>query len=246
MKSRIEPVAQLDVPRTDLVVVNERSLMELLGRSDNREIRREQELMVGLYQQLAVAVASSPNKVLQFIGPEGGEGVTTIARRFGCAAVATAGKKVLILEGGLDRGRSREFFSVLPSMGWSDVTDPARDMDKAIYQVGNSTLYMSPYAIDLKVPVTASLADRIEGFLNVVRKKFDLIIVDSTPALGFDNSLLVSPKVDGVVLVLEAERTTVDIAEMVKEKITEIGGNVVGVVLNRHRDYMPGFLSKLF
>jgi Mrp family chromosome partitioning ATPase len=48
--------------------------------------------------------------------------------------------------------------------------------------------------------------------------------------------------VDGVVLVVEADKTRWPVAQSVKERIIQHGGNVLGMVLNKRRYYIPGFI----
>jgi Mrp family chromosome partitioning ATPase len=50
--------------------------------------------------------------------------------------------------------------------------------------------------------------------------------------------------VDGVVLVVEAEKTRWQVVENLKEKIQNVGGNIIGVVFNKRRFYIPEALYK--
>ena len=47
---------------------------------------------------------------------------------------------------------------------------------------------------------------------------------------------------DGVVLVLEAEKTRWQVADKARESIENHGGKVLGVVLNKRRYYIPDFI----
>jgi Mrp family chromosome partitioning ATPase len=48
--------------------------------------------------------------------------------------------------------------------------------------------------------------------------------------------------VDGVVLVVEAEKTRWPVAETVRDKIKNSGGNILGIVLNKRRYYIPDWI----
>jgi Mrp family chromosome partitioning ATPase len=50
--------------------------------------------------------------------------------------------------------------------------------------------------------------------------------------------------VDGVVLVVEAEKTRWPVAENVRDKIKGSGGNILGIVLNKRRYYIPEWVYK--
>ena len=58
------------------------------------------------------------------------------------------------------------------------------------------------------------------------------------------SGLAVSSQVDGVILVVEAERTRWPVAASVKESIERGGGRLLGVVFNKRRHYIPAFIYR--
>ena len=75
-----------------------------------------------------------------------------------------------------------------------------------------------------------------------MKEKFDLILIDSSSDASNFEIIALSSNVDGVVLVVEAGKTRRHVAESVKKKIEASGGLILGVVLNKRRYYIPGFL----
>jgi Mrp family chromosome partitioning ATPase len=203
--------------------------------------------LTALYDKLSFELAPLSNKVIQFLGVSGQEGVSTVVRQFAAVASMHLGKEILILQG----ERYEEMDQNLPMLPhnpkWHDTKErPEAALSRAIYRIGQSSLYLSPYAVDLlPASAPASVSTRIEAFINLVRERYDMTLIDSSPAMGRGKSLKICPKVDGVVLVIEAEKTRIANARAVVEKITELGGNVMGVVYNRQRNYLPAFLQKL-
>jgi Mrp family chromosome partitioning ATPase len=82
------------------------------------------------------------------------------------------------------------------------------------------------------------------GFWEPLRERFDLIIVDSPPATMFHDGPGIVSMVDGVVLVVEAEKTRWPVALSVKEKIEQSGGRILGVVFNKRKYYIPKWLYR--
>ena len=58
------------------------------------------------------------------------------------------------------------------------------------------------------------------------------------------DGLAVASKVDGVILVVEAEKTRWQTVRKVKDSISRVGGNILGVVLNKRRYYIPQSIYK--
>jgi Mrp family chromosome partitioning ATPase len=79
-----------------------------------------------------------------------------------------------------------------------------------------------------------------------LKEKFDFIIFDCAPVPDFPDAFALAPKVDGIILVAEADKTLVGEAQRAKRNLEQSGGRILGVVLNRQRDYMPVFLRKFF
>jgi Mrp family chromosome partitioning ATPase len=84
----------------------------------------------------------------------------------------------------------------------------------------------------------------IDIFWKKLRQRFDLILIDSPPATTSPDGLALSSKVDGIVLVVEAEKTRWPVAESTKNRILSSGGKILGIVLNKRRYHIPDFVYK--
>jgi len=204
--------------------------------------------MLSLYQSIESLLRNSPKKVIQFIGSREGEGASTIAREFGLMIAKKLDKSVLILDADQLNPGQHLFFGITPEYGWEDMLrDDAKvsgDVDKVLYQVKDSNLYLCP--VSPNGPFTHHVFDspKIEDLWKKLKERFDLILVDSPAATVSPNGIAISRNVDGVVLVLEAEKTRWPVAESVKDKITNNGGKILGVVFNKRRYYIPEFIYK--
>jgi Mrp family chromosome partitioning ATPase len=78
-----------------------------------------------------------------------------------------------------------------------------------------------------------------------LRSKYELTVVDCPPVLS-DRYLELSPEsADGIVLVVQAERTRPAIIRNAQARIEDAGGKLIGAVLNRRHTYIPRFLYRL-
>ena len=218
-----------------------------LSPQDSKELVSE-KAMLGLYQSIDSLLPNSPKKVIQFIGSRKGEGASTIARDFGLIIARKLGKSVLILDADQLNPAQHLFFGITPECGWEDLLiNDAKlygHIDNALYQIKGSTLYLCP--VSPKVVITDHVFEspKIEDLLRQLKERFDLIIVDSPPALASPVGAAISRTVDGVVLVFEAERTRWPVAESAKETIEKSGGKILGIVLNKRRYHIPDFVYR--
>ena len=85
---------------------------------------------------------------------------------------------------------------------------------------------------------------RFDGFWTNLKHNFDLVLIDSPPLTVSPDGLALASKVDGVILVVEADKTKWRTARHVREKIEMVGGKMLGVVFNKRRFYIPQSIYK--
>ena len=81
----------------------------------------------------------------------------------------------------------------------------------------------------------------IEGLARLA----DVILIDAPPITLYPDARAIAPLVDGVILVVEADSTPVSVAARATEILRESGANILGVVLNKTRQYIPERFSAL-
>ena len=74
---------------------------------------------------------------------------------------------------------------------------------------------------------------------------FDFVIIDTAPALNAPESLFIAPKVDAVIMVVRSGVTRREKAQKTKQLLEEAGANIIGVVLNKRKYYIPHKLYKM-
>jgi Mrp family chromosome partitioning ATPase len=81
-------------------------------------------------------------------------------------------------------------------------------------------------------------------FLQKMRDSYDYVIIDSPPVTSFADAQIIGPRVDGVILILEAGKTRRQVALKAKTEIEAAGGKLLGVVLNKRKYYIPKWIYK--
>ena len=203
-----------------------------------------EEEMIRLYQNIESLLSGSKKAVIQFIGSREGEGTSTVIREFAKVAALKLGKLVLLLDADRHKLSQHLYFNIQPIYNLEEVLKSNDPIDIALYQIGETKLFVSP--ISSSTTSTPKIFDtqKIDIFLEKLRKRFDWILIDSPPATTSSDGLAFSNRVDGTVLVLEAENTRWPVVESVKEKIIRSGGKILGIVFNKRRYYIPEFVYK--
>ena len=72
-----------------------------------------------------------------------------------------------------------------------------------------------------------------------IREDFDVTIWDSAPISQYPDGLLLARLVDGVLVVVQPDRTRVDALAFLRDELARSGANVLGAVLNRNGRFYP-------
>jgi len=94
-------------------------------------------------------------------------------------------------------------------------------------------------------PLRMQESIRFSELLNELKEDFSCIVIDSSPLQYYPESNLLATKVDGVLLVVQAEKTRREIVIDTKTKLNSIHANLLGVVLNRKKYYIPKIIYNL-
>lgn len=246
MSKIYEALQQAKKERKDVVSSSETLSPEVLPASsypDSHALTMEKE-MIDLFQKIESLLSGRPQKAIQFIGSREGEGTSTIVQEYATLCAVKLHKTVLILDTDHYKPGKYYSFSTFPEFGWDDAVKDRELIGKALHKIGDSSLYVSCMSECSKE--TAQIFDKnaIKGFLEELKQKFDLVLIDSSPADNSHDWVSLSQGIDGVIMVLEAEKTRWPVAENLRDKIVENGGKILGVVFNKRRYYIPDFIYK--
>lgn len=206
-------------------------------------LRMEKE-MGRLFRNITGLLPDLQRGIIQFIGSRKQEGTSTILREFGLFVSVHMNKSVLIIEADASQVSQHQAFGVHPKISLQRIMNEGGSLDEAVCQVKSSRVFLSRVCED------TPKSSRPEYFLNhaeiwsKLRKSFDFVLIDSPSLTSSDNALAQCAFADGVLLIVEAEKTRSQVALNLKARVIQAGGNVLGVVFNKQRQYIPQWIYK--
>ena len=93
-------------------------------------------------------------------------------------------------------------------------------------------------------PVELLTSTNLEAFLQKVRSRYDIVILNSPPVLLVTDPVLLSSKVDVVVIVYKVGKTSKEILLRAKEELERGKGTILGIVLNNVKPRMGMYPSQ--
>jgi len=215
---------------TQKIELPQTSAAKVLHPIAHRDFENE---MIALYQSIESRLPELDKKVLLFLSARDGEGTSTIVREFARIAARKMEKTVFVLDSGRDSHQQGIFMHILPE---NEQAGTAAEKNATRNEMD---LEMCPVDMPLGHRPLNFYSPSITEFWNSLRQKYDLILIDSSSASSSPDGIEISRGVDGVILVVEAEKTRWQVVENLKEKIENSGGNILGMVFNKRRFYIP-------
>lgn len=158
-------------------------------------------------------------------------------------AFAQSKQKVLIIDCDLRRGRQYEIFSIDNSFGLTSILEDKmicidnvylnQEMHKLIKKTEIDNVFVIPSGIVPNNPSELLENNEFSTIVNYVYDKFDIILFDSPPINVVTDTMILCNKADGVIMVCAIEKSRRNALVETKKKIEDMGGNILGVVINR-------------
>ena len=187
------------------------------------------------YRAVRTAVCFSAvgreHRVIQVTSPAAGDGKSTLAQNF-AVALAQSGKKTIIIESDFRRPKVHKLTGVPVGPGIIDVLRGKVEMDDAIHSTEVENHFVMPCGSRPNNPSELLAMPEYEQLLEVLREKFDYVIVDTPPVLVVTDPCSVAPRVDGVLLCVRLSRHTRDFGRRSLEQLRDVGANMTGIVIN--------------
>lgn len=198
------------------------------------------------YQRLRASVLSmtvpAGLHTILLVSAHHGEGTTTVALGLAMALGRERDARVLLMEANLRSPALRYLLPVPTSYGLSDYALGRAAPEAIVTRIDEWNLSVIPAGTQ---PATTVAVEAIEMLLTRLQTQFDFVVIDGPPINLYADAAVIASKVDGVILVFEADRTPVTEAESAKRQLDRVGARILGVVLNRQRSYIPAFIENL-
>ncbi len=192
-----------------------------------------------LYSKLTRLNAQKKLSVVLVTSARRGEGKTTTSAFLAQSAAAHSDKKVIVVDCDLRRPRLHEVFGVSQRTGMSDVLGTLVPLSSVIKSTELPNLKLITSGRVIGVPTALFESSTFKATVAELRANFDLVIIDSAPVLPVADAFFISANCDGVLLVVMAGKTPVEVVARAGELLSEGGANLLGAVINNVEEVLP-------
>ena len=182
---------------------------------------------------------NKPLKTLLVTSTLPGEGKSWVASNLS-VAFAQAGKRVVLIDADMRKGRIYNIFGVLPRPGLSNYLSGVSEngynrenLGEFLRETEVPNLYVMPAGNIPPNPSELLITPQMINLLEQLKQECDLIIIDGTPSKLVTDAVILSRIVDSTIVVTAHNQTKKDDLQKVIRGIRNVGGNIVGVVYNK-------------
>ena len=199
------------------------------------------EAFRALRTSILLSRAGGESKIILFTSCSPGEGKTTVATNM-AVALAQQNKRVILIEADMRRPKIQQRMNVANEVGLSNVLAGSCRSDETIQRgVYVPALDVLPAGPRPPLPADILASPIFEELLKQLSSRYDMVLIDSPPALLVTDAVSISSKADAVVWVAQAGVVTRPQLARATRLIERHGMPVIGFVVNRLRSRDAGY-----
>ncbi|MGE7771279.1 CpsD/CapB family tyrosine-protein kinase [Viridibacillus arvi] len=204
----------------------------LVTSTDPKSIVSEQFRLVR--ENIKFAIKDKKLCTLLFTSASLGEGKSTVAANI-AIAFAQDGRKVLLVDADLRKPTVQHTFEKLISPGLTNYLISQWEIDEVITKSGIKGLDIITSGPIPTNPAELLGSTSMNKLIEEIKSKYDMVIFDSPPVLSVSDTLILSEKCDGTILVISSGATEKGHAVKAKEVLQASKANIIGTILNNFK-----------
>lgn len=197
---------------------------------------RPQSQMAESYRALRTSLLLSnlgaPPKTIMVTSARPQEGKTTTAIN-SAIVLAQKGVRVLLVDADLRRPSVHKTLGIGPRSGLSNVLTGTATLEQTITTSPIlPNLFVLPAGSPPPNPAELLASTNMKDVLGDLREQFDHIVIDTPPTLSVTDAVVLSPRVDAIILVIRSGQTTKQALRRARDILMQVNAHVTGVLLN--------------
>ena len=193
-------------------------------------------ILAEAYRSIRTSILlSSPEKppkriVVTSANPAEGKTTTVINTAI---ALSQTGAQVLIIDADMRKPKVHQIFNHENGMGLSNLLSGHGDLESIVKKSEVPNLFYIPCGPIPPNPSELLGSNLFKNMLESLEARFDHILLDSPPVLGFADAIILSTSVNGVILTVVGGKTPRETLQRAKEALQQTQTKILGVVINR-------------
>lgn len=237
-----------------------KSLPERLGfkrkweeESEDRNVQRKKAMISQLnprsfvsesYRTLRTNIQfvniDEPIRSLLITSPGPGEGKTTTAINT-AISFADMGIRVCLVDADIRKPKYHLLFDIQESPGLADIILNQSELDSTLQSSSINNLWILTAGANATDHSEIFSSIRMNHLMTELEKRFDMVIYDSSPVLLLTDTIILSSRVDGVLVVVKNNVTEKQAFLAALTALNNVRTNIIGIVFNDYTVERRGY-----
>jgi capsular exopolysaccharide synthesis family protein len=182
----------------------------------------------------AVVFSSSTEKRVKLLlitssGPSEGKSLTASNL---AVTMAQSNTRTLLIDADFRKPRIHRIFGIPREAGLSNILVEGTGLEDCIKRTDIPNLDIIPSGYIPPNPAELLGAESFVEILEILKQRYDKIVLDSPPVLAVTDSVVLGTKVDEVLMVVCAGKFSREAIRRAIEQLRDVGANVIGAIIN--------------
>jgi capsular exopolysaccharide synthesis family protein len=181
-------------------------------------------------------------RTLAIVSSTHAEGTTTVAVQLAISLASDPKLSVLLVDANFRKPDLHNRFQVSQDGGLSDLLLGEGDFAALLKPTPVKNLFLMTSGKGISDPAEFIQKTDLEGKLIRAAVNFNCILIDCPPVNTCPEATLLASHSDGTVLVVQAGETRREVVLEARQRLAQAKVNLLGVVLNKRKYYIPNFV----
>jgi polysaccharide biosynthesis transport protein len=187
-----------------------------------------------------LSMSGRPPKIIMVCSANPSEGKSSLSTALS-ASLAMRDHKVLLMDVDLRKPSLSKAFQVPELPGLSNYLSGGATLEEIIRPTKIPNLFLMPAGSIPPNPIPLLASQTYRELLKDLSNEFNSIIIDTPPVIGFADARMMSPLVDGILVVFKHHTTSREAARLAVQLLSKANARVLGGVLNMVRRRKLGY-----
>ena len=189
--------------------------------------------------------AEIPPKTIAFSSALPREGKTATAVNI-AVAFSQLEKKVLLVDSDMRKPRLHRIFKVRNVGGLSGYLTGKVSIEDAVQKTNVKNIWLIPSGPIPPNPAELLNSGKMKGLIEKLKKRFDIVLLDTPPILAVVDAVITSSFIDSTVFIIQAGKTTRKPFLQAVEELKKAKGKIIGVLFNEAKARGEGYYSPYY
>ncbi|NOQ87098.1 MAG: capsular biosynthesis protein, partial [Deltaproteobacteria bacterium] len=120
-----------------------------------------------------------------------------------------------------------------------------KKLEEIVKETPISNLSVITGGIPHTSPSSIFESSSLDALIEQMKTRADWVLFDSPPINSYNDSRTLATKMDGVVMVVQAEKTRWEVAQSARQRMESDKVKILGVVLNKRQMHIPEWAYKM-